>query len=527
MRIHGHCRLDDAAIRAAMREGRAERLVDAGGSFVIAAGDVVVSSRSVAVAYHHGPATHGPGIADVAATLPFAWNHRAVADFLVFAHPLGDHTFHPGVQRLRPGTVSTMRGDRDGGGLDSRPAPEPVPADPDAASAVLALVDAVRGDAGSECGLSMSGGLDSRVLLAALLRLGHRPTLFVSGVPGSFDRVVASAIARRYGLPIVVTKVEGQTLLDGSRDGDAAGIGSLPLTNRAGLEHLRVAASGFGSPILLGMGGEYARSYYAARRGLSALRQAALPGRRATELITREFPVPLTSRELRMVHPALREALNPEAIRARVDSALRAQVSSVLRARVDSVLRARVGSVLRASSGSALDRADEFFLNQYALHKVSAELASVDGHVRWRAPFLDPGWVQAVRALPRRWKLGSRLHRYCVARLWPSLLEFPEAGTSGGTLARRPPSAYWLTGTRYPSGPHYLDQRMFRSGPLVDLVREHRARLEDLVEPELIDALAAEQTAQGRRPHLTFGLLALSLYRERVQQLARDHRAVS
>ncbi|RKS68162.1 asparagine synthase [Actinomadura pelletieri DSM 43383] len=504
VRIHGHCRLDEDAIRAALREGRAERLVDAGGAFVIvargAAEDVIVSSRSVAVAYHHGRAAHGRRLADVAATLPFAWNHRAVADFLVFAHPLGDDTFHPGVRLVPPGSVSITRGD---GGLECRPAPpEPGPAEQGADAAARALVDAVRGDAGAECGLSMSGGLDSRVLLAALLRLGHRPTLFVSGVPGSFDREVASAIARRYDLPLVVTRVEARTLLDGSLDGDAAGIGLLPLTGRAGLEHLRVAAGDHGPPILLGVGGEYARGYYAAGRGLSALRQAALPGRHATEIVTRRYPVPLTPRELEMVHPALRDALHPEAVRDRVASTSRA-------------------------SGSALDRSDEFFLTQYARHKISAELASLDGHVRWRAPFLDPGWVRAVRALPRRWKLGSRLHRYCVARLWPSLLDFPEAGASAGTLARRPPPAYWLTGTRHPPGPHYLDQRMFRSGPLVDLVREHRDSLEDLVQPELIDALAAEQAAEGRRPHLTFGLLALGLYRRRVRQLAGDHRAVS
>ncbi|WP_158581713.1 asparagine synthase-related protein [Actinomadura spongiicola] len=508
VRVHGHCRLDENAVRVALREGRAERLVGTGGAFVIVARgadeDVIVSSRSVAVAYHHGrtepgPAEHGRRLADVAATLPFAWNHRAVADFLLYAHPLGDDTFHPGVRLVPPGSVSTTRGD---GRLESRPAPEPDPAEPDANAAVRALVDAVRGDAGPECGLSMSGGLDSRVLLAALLRLGHRPTLFVSGVPGSFDREVASAIARRYDLPLVVTRVEARTLLDGSLDGDAPGIGLLPLTGRAGLEHLRVAAGDHGTPILLGVGGEYARGYYAAGRGLSALRQAAWPGRRAIEIVTRRYPVPLTPRELEMVHPALRDALHPEAVRDRVASTLR-------------------------GSGSALDRSDEFFLTQYARHKISAELASLDGHVRWRAPFLDPGWVGAVRALPRRWKLGSRLHRYCVARLWPSLLEFPEAGSRAGTLARRPPPAYWLTGTRQPPGPHYLDQRGFRSGPLVDLVREYRDSLEDLVQPELIDTLAAGQAAEGRRPHLTFGLLALGLYRRRVRRIARDHRAVS
>lgn len=55
---------------------------------------------------------------------------------------------------------------------------------------------------GSDIGMALSGGFDSRLILAALDRVGIAPALFVYGRAGSEDVVVAEAVAMRLGLSI-------------------------------------------------------------------------------------------------------------------------------------------------------------------------------------------------------------------------------------------------------------------------------------------------------------------------------------
>ncbi len=55
---------------------------------------------------------------------------------------------------------------------------------------------------GLNIGMALSGGFDSRLLLAALDRLGVAPTLYVYGAPQDDDVRVAQAVAAGLGMPI-------------------------------------------------------------------------------------------------------------------------------------------------------------------------------------------------------------------------------------------------------------------------------------------------------------------------------------
>lgn len=55
---------------------------------------------------------------------------------------------------------------------------------------------------GPNIGMALSGGFDSRLILAALDRLGVRPSLYVYGRPADADVTIASTIAKSIGLPI-------------------------------------------------------------------------------------------------------------------------------------------------------------------------------------------------------------------------------------------------------------------------------------------------------------------------------------
>lgn len=78
-----------------------------------------------------------------------------------------------------------------------------------AAQAVASVADALAGEFsqlvqahGRRIGMALSGGFDSRLILATLTHLGVAPDLFVYGRPADEDVQVARAVAQRLQLPI-------------------------------------------------------------------------------------------------------------------------------------------------------------------------------------------------------------------------------------------------------------------------------------------------------------------------------------
>jgi len=66
----------------------------------------------------------------------------------------------------------------------------------------------------SEVSVSLSGGLDSRLLMLAALRAGMRLTSFSSGEPGNIDVAMARRIAARWNLEFHAHEVDGRRLPD-------------------------------------------------------------------------------------------------------------------------------------------------------------------------------------------------------------------------------------------------------------------------------------------------------------------------
>ncbi|WP_432157915.1 hypothetical protein [Streptomyces sp. bgisy153] len=494
----------EAAVRRAFAAGPADAsraaasLVDLPGHFAATAAfpdrEVVVTSRSGAVAHYYdtaaGSAAHGASVTDVLGLARRAprWNAAALADHLVHGHPLGDATLDRDVRRVPAGAVLTLAPPRPRL-LVVPPRPrEPEPPRAAARTALTALRTAVRDAARTPCTLSMSGGLDARLLLAALLADGIRPRLLISGVAGSFDRTVALAIARDFGLRHDTCTVSESALVTGADRITAATDGLLPISNWAGMAHVAEAART--EPVIFGYHGELARAHHLPTPGSHAWPRAARPAAEAaTYLLERAGGDPFSPDERHRLSAELREALRPEAMAGRIRAALPRETGR--------------GTLLAAS--------DTFFRTQYGHRKIAANLAAVTTFVSWRAPLLAPGWSDAVQSLPRSWKLGDRWHRWAIGRLFPALLRYPEE-RYGAVTSPRPPLRYWLRGPALPDTPFYADQTPLRtpSALLEGLAAADASALAPLLDPALVGELARAQAGGSGRPHLCFALSALA-----------------
>lgn len=509
--VLGYCGLKPTEITQLLTEGRTIEIAAASGHFVVVAETAlrqvtIVASRSGIVNYffasgEFGPA-HGPDAATVAreAGLRWSWDYEAIADYLSIGHLLGDRTPHAGVRRVPPGGVIEISGNRIKIEVPVWPA-EQTYALPGTAfeAAIDALLVAARDLPPSACRLSMSGGFDSRLLLAALLAAGRRPHLLVSGVPGSFDREVSTAVAASLRLPLDIVEIGTADVVEGAAVAALASNGQLPVSHWAGLAHHRGPHCDPPAPVLIGSNGEFARNYYAPQTGLGDLPLVLASQSRALSFLSRRFVTPLTEVESCHIHSDLRRELTPCAIRDR--------------------LRYALGP---AQGGGALMAMDHFFLTQHGRQKTSADLASLTAlGVEWRVPFFDNPWVDAVRVLPRWCKFGSWFHRRAIRRLWPDLLRFPEQG-GGAVTSSSPPASYWFGLDHGAQDPFFLDQAMFRSPALLDLLHARRELLSDLLDHRLVDRLLIEQAQSSTRPHLCFALMALALWREGVKEARHD-----
>jgi asparagine synthase (glutamine-hydrolysing) len=135
-----------------------------------------------------------------------ALNPRAVADFLKFAFPFGDKTLAAGVDLLPAGSTLTYRSSDGAVKLQAYASIAELfqasdisrhTHDESIVQSFAAAMD--RAVAGSyRYGLSLSGGLDTRVILSALDRLGRSEgvSTFTLGGRGCADEVIANQLSR-------------------------------------------------------------------------------------------------------------------------------------------------------------------------------------------------------------------------------------------------------------------------------------------------------------------------------------------
>jgi len=134
----------------------------------------------------------------------------------------------------------------------------------------------------------------------------------------------------------------------------------------------------------------------------------------------------------------------------------------------------------------------------------------------WRSPFHDRRWIEAIWNLPDGWKLGSNWHRHAIARNCPELLTFPEEnGFDRRRMLPKAPPLYWtppMRRARYVS--YDLSADWYRDPRMHAFLLEHAARIDDLVDPELVGRiLEIHRSGTDRTRTLAF-LLTLIVWKQ-------------
>ncbi|MDR3592455.1 MAG: hypothetical protein P4N41_22585 [Negativicutes bacterium] len=494
MTVHGRVDCAEADLKQWLGRGDFGAILDCAGHFVIVATDshhsdvVIISSRSGLIKYFYSPHLsgrqfhHGPSVHSVvtSADLPWGWDYDALADYFALGHPLGARSLNRDVQRVPMGAVLRFSASAQGVEVTSYPDPQRNKQG-GGRGAVEQALDALVQTAKrlpDEIDLSMSGGFDSRVLLAALLAAGKRPRLIVSGARSSFDRDISEAIAKGCDLPLEAVVVSQADLLGAANHVALSSDGQLPLSHVAGLVHCQVLARP-GVPLLMGFNGEFARSYYTPQPAGKWLHLINRPPAEAVDVLIDRIQPPFLPDEMAAVSQGLAQALSEEAIRSRLKK-----------------------EIYALNAENAAETLDEFYLSHYGRHKSGADLSFLTSiNIDWNVPFFDFKWINSIRNLDFSYKHGDLFHRKAVSILSKKLDRFPYE--SDLKFSSKKQHIY----------DQYIDQNIFK----IKFTSEEpfiRNADPEFLEKDTLYKIFKSQNDHGLRPHIFFSLFTLLRWRD-------------
>ena len=351
-------------------------------------------------------------------------NSRAVADYLKFGFPMGDKTLAAGVEMLPTGSTLAYRAS-DGkvtvaaygslvelfgqDGIDKRTYDEGV--EQAFAGAMERAVAGVH-----RYGLSLSGGLDTRVILSALDRLGrsHEVSTFTLGGRGCADEVIANQLSRMARTTHHFVALDDHYLED-----------LLPTTSRMvsftdgmflshGMTEM-LALQGFeasdSNVLLRGHCGELAKTSTA----WPLHTDAHIFAMRSTDAL-----VPYMMSRLTHVSrgDAAREVLTDQWIEA-----------------LDGVSAQRsLEESIEGVSLSPPDLCSYLYLKEYHRRVTIPSLEIFRNTADVRMPLADVGFLRAVLKGPARWREGVNIHQALIAANAPKYLRVrnPNTGAPAG-----------------------------------------------------------------------------------------------
>lgn len=373
-------------------------------------------THGLVVASEMGAVLHATGA-------PVTLDMRAVADYLTIGAVFNDKTLAASVRLLSPGaTLACSQG---------RPAQLSVYSRVESLfhgkaagyEDYLAQVESSLRTAVTRAtvtdgvlGLSLSGGLDSRGLLAAIPGDKRRLRSYTLGVEGCADQVIGARLAQVAGTQHRFFKLDASYLRDFLPNMRAM----VSLTDGMYLSHglTEMLAVRFledtGIDVLLrGHGGELAKA---------SLAWPLHTDERVRTMTALDDVVPYLARRANYVSPqlGLDEILTPEA-------AGRAGEGS----------RASFAEALSGTGLSPAEACSFLYLKELNRRFTVPSLELFRVHREVRLPYLDVGFLKVLLSAPAAWRDDTTIHRRLIAAGGPALLRIRNSNTSARVNAGR------------------------------------------------------------------------------------------
>ncbi|MCZ7651567.1 MAG: hypothetical protein M5U13_10600 [Thermoanaerobaculia bacterium] len=372
-----------------------------------------VTSSVVAVSPYYysltpeGAFVHGPDFFDVffRSGHDWEWHEGAVSSLALLGHLLGEDTLHPRIHRVPAGSQLTFRegrlersesaflarlvrdprADRGDEGADER--------------ALDALETAFSDLPSGQPVLSLSAGIDSRLLMALCLHAGVAPRAITMGSENATDVLVAARLARLVGWEWGRIALEKDDYWPNRLEIVRATGGVKTAANWHTYLYTKKAGIGGNTPHLVGANGEFCRTHY--------------------------FHANPHVHVLRHGRPWLLEPyLFLRAVRRRLKFRAGWRVLARRGAFVAAIWsRFRGIAAPFRDARNTLLAADAVHLTHRVRHFIGAGIASYRASSLPVSPFLDARWLEAAVFLDRRQKLIGDLWQPAAVRHFAPLLD--------------------------------------------------------------------------------------------------------
>ncbi len=387
------------------------------------------------------------------------WNISAAADLFATSHILGNETLHTAVELIGPNELvaidwinnsvtrdrlmPTVRGKHPAGhSLD------------EASILIHSATNALGADIESlqRTLLPLSGGLDSRLLLAMLLRAGIKPQTYTFGQPQSTDREIAEDIAKRLGIEHLFIEIKPDDFIKQSRHistwtgGEASPVdGSIAMPEEF-YRHNQ------GSITITGTGSEYGRAPFYDFSWFGKL----IAGIDPAQFVGKAFiDAIITRRMTGRLRPVWESVFLPEAL---------TQIITQGETRKNQLWQ----TLAEAPSLSCF--LESLYLEQTVRRFLMPGQQLHGLFLRRCHPFLKESVLDLFADLPIRWKLGSSFHRLMITAICPELSRVVWDKT-GKPLTDGLPPLYWWPGCKHRILP-IVNFGDWLRGPLKDWAHE-------------------------------------------------------
>jgi hypothetical protein len=365
-----------------------------------------VSAIPFFYSYHEGELYYGKSIFDVFEQVPFGWEWDLASLYCVnnFEHCIADRTIHKRIQRLPRATTlihyqhklttTTQQDELSFNSLDI-----------DKALAIYLELLPSYFTPTKKIALSLSAGMDSRLLLASAMYAGIRPIVGTMGHEQATD-------AQDLGLEHRVVSLKEDDYLDESTIDKIihATSGTKTLANWHTYIYVKKLAFPSDHIHYVGSNGELVRSYYLDKGILTKALQLFDMG-----LFDQYFSLKLKKGD-----------------------------NYVLASIKDQVKREQVLKIITNTCPAlvASDKLDYFYTFQRVRNFIGNGIALYNLNIPAESPFLDERFIRLGFGLKRKWKLNSLFHKMAIQKLYTKLLAYPNT-ESVNHIKRYDTNFYW------------------------------------------------------------------------------------